>query len=75
MKKGWHYNIIEALDQPWKGYDEGNVGQYWGIFTTDRALKFQLAGEVELNKYWLYQMIAAIIIGALLTIFGLKIKE
>ena len=71
-EKGWHYNIIEALDQPWKGYDEGNVGQYWGIFTTDRALKFQLAGEVELNKYWLYQMIAAIIIGALLTIFGLK---
>ena len=71
-EKGWHYNIIEALDQPWKGYDEGNVGQYWGIFTTDRALKFQLAGEVELNKYWLYQMIAAIIIGALLTLFGLK---
>ena len=71
-EKGWHYNIIEALDQPWKGYDEGNVGQYWGIFTTDRALKFQLAGEVELNQYWFYQMIAAIIIGALLTLFGLK---
>lgn len=71
-EKGWHYNIIEALDQPWKGYDEGNVGQYWGIFSTSRALKFQLAGEVELNQYWLYQMIAAIIIGALLTIFGLK---
>ena len=64
-----------SIDQPWKGYDEGNVGQYWGIFTTDRALKFQLAGEVELNKYWLYQMIAAIIIGTLLTIFGLKIKS
>ena len=71
-EKGWHYNIIEALDQPWKGYDEGNVGQYWGIFSTSRALKFQLAGEVELNQYWLYQMIAAIIIGALLTLFGLK---
>lgn len=71
-EKGWHYNIVEAFDQPWKGYDEGNVGQYWGIFTTNRDLKFELAGEVELNRYWLYQMIAAIIIGTLLTIFGLK---
>lgn len=72
MEKGWDYNIIEAFDQPWKGYDEGNVGQYWGIFTSDRVLKFELAGDVELNKYWLYQMLAAIIIGTLLTIFGLK---
>lgn len=71
-KHGWHYNIIEAFDQPWKGYDEGNVGQYWGIFTTNRTLKFQLAGDVEVNEYWLYQMIAAIIIGALITFFGLR---
>ena len=72
QEKGWHYNIIEAFDQPWKGYDEGNVGQYWGIFDVDRKLKFQLAGAIELNQYWLYQMIAAILIGALLTIFGLR---
>ena len=71
-ERAWSYNIIEAFDQPWKGYDEGSVGQYWGIFTTDRTLKFQLDGQVELNQYWLYQMIAAIIIGALLTIFGLR---
>ena len=71
-EKKWHYNIIEAFDQPWKGYDEGNVGQYWGIFDTNRNLKFQLIGQVELNQYWLYQMLAAIIIGALLTIFGLR---
>jgi len=72
QKKDWHYNIIEAFDQPWKGYDEGSVGQHWGIFTSNRSLKFQLAGEIELNQYWLSQMIAAIIIGALLTIIGLR---
>ncbi|MFW3426640.1 glycosyltransferase family 2 protein [Aliarcobacter butzleri] len=69
---GWHYNIIEAFDQQWKGYDEGNVGQYWGIFTSDRALKFQLNGDIELNQYWLYQMIAATIIGAIITLLGLR---
>ena len=71
-QKGWSYNIVEAFDQQWKGYDEGNVGQYWGIFTSDRELKFYLSGDIELNQYWLYQMIAAIIIGALLTLNGLR---
>uniref|UniRef100_UPI0040483FD6 glycosyltransferase family 2 protein n=1 Tax=Aliarcobacter sp. TaxID=2321116 RepID=UPI0040483FD6 len=71
-EKNWSYNIIEAFDQPWKGYDEGNVGQYWGLFTSDRELKFYVNGDIELNQYWLYQMIAAIIIGALLTLYGLK---
>ena len=71
-ENGWSYNIVEAFDQQWKGYDEGNVGQYWGIFTSDRELKFYLSGDIELNQHWLYQMIAAIIIGALLTLNGLR---
>ena len=66
------YNIIEAFDQPWKGYDEGSVGQYWGIFDSDRKLKFYINGDIELNEYWFYQMLAAIFIGALLTLYGLK---
>lgn len=71
-ERNWSYNIVEAFDQPWKGYDEGNVGQYWGMFTSDREIKFSLSGDTVLNQYWFYQMIAAIIIGALLTIFGLR---
>ncbi|NLO17351.1 MAG: glycosyltransferase [Arcobacter butzleri] len=71
----WSYNIIEAFDQPWKGYEEGNVGQYWGIFNSNRELKFKLSGEVSINKNWLYQMIAAILIGAILTFFGLRNQE
>ncbi|MFY9090024.1 glycosyltransferase family 2 protein [Arcobacter aquimarinus] len=72
QENNWSYNIIEAFDQQWKGYDEGNVGQYWGIFTSDRTLKFYLSGDIEINENWLYQMIAAIIIGALITLYGLK---
>ena len=68
----WTYNIVEAFDQQWKGYDEGNVGQYWGIFTSDRKLKFHLSGDIELNSYWFYQMIAAMIIGAIITLYGLR---
>ncbi|QOG13326.1 glycosyltransferase [Arcobacter sp. FWKO B] len=72
-ENNWTYNIVEAFDQPWKGYEEGNVGQYWGIFDSQRNLKFSLSEEeIELNKNWFYQMVAAIIIGALLTISGLK---
>jgi exo-beta-1,3-glucanase (GH17 family) len=26
---GWHYNLIEAFDQPWKRASEGAVGGYW----------------------------------------------
>jgi len=31
-KQHIQYNLMEAFDQPWKGKDEGGVGQYWGIF-------------------------------------------
>lgn len=66
------YNIVEAFDQPWKGYEEGNVGQYWGIFDEDRKIKFYINGDIEVNEYWIYQMLAAILIGALLTLYGLR---
>lgn len=74
-KNDWSYNIIEAFDQPWKGYEEGNIGQYWGIFNADRELKFNLVGDVQINQFWFYQMISAIIIGALLTLLGLRHKK
>ena len=28
---GIRYNLIEAIDQPWKRPPEGTVGGYWGI--------------------------------------------
>jgi cellulose synthase/poly-beta-1,6-N-acetylglucosamine synthase-like glycosyltransferase len=72
-EKGWSYNIVEAFDQPWKGDDEGNVGQYWGLFNSEREQKFSFDSEVlHVNQYWPYQMVAAIFVGLLLTLFGLK---
>ncbi|SIR43416.1 glucan 1,3-beta-glucosidase [Aromatoleum tolulyticum] len=44
--KGWNYNLIEAIDQPWKRRLEGTVGGYWGMLGTDLSPKFPLAGPV-----------------------------
>lgn len=40
----WHYNIIEAVDQPWKRFLEGAVGGYWGIYDTNLNPKFSFSG-------------------------------
>lgn len=45
-EEGFNYNLLEAFDQPWKGVDEGSVGQYWGVFDANRKQKFELQGEV-----------------------------
>lgn len=66
------YNLLEAFDQPWKGVDEGSVGQYWGIFDANRNLKFELQGAVLVTPYWFMQMVAAVLIGAIFTFFGLR---
>jgi exo-beta-1,3-glucanase (GH17 family) len=49
---GWHYNLIEAFDQPWKREAEGAVGGYWGLFDADRQEKGVLAGPVSNLPYW-----------------------
>ena len=54
---GIDYSIVEAFDQPWKTF-EGSVGAYWGMFDTDRAPKFALAGSVE-TPNWVLKTVAA----------------
>ncbi|MDP9525201.1 glycoside hydrolase family 17 protein [Pseudomonas protegens] len=49
---GWHYNLIEAFDQPWKRASEGAVGGYWGLFDADRQDKGILAGPVSNLPDW-----------------------
>ncbi len=51
-QQGWHYNLIEAFDQPWKRGSEGAVGGYWGLFDADRQDKGVLAGPVSNLPYW-----------------------
>lgn len=75
QNKHIEYNILEAFDQPWKGKDEGGVGQYWGIFDANRNQKFELQGAVLVEPYWFMQMIIAVFLGALLTFFGLKNQQ
>lgn len=43
---GWQYNVIEAVDQPWKRELEGTVGGYWGLLDVDLQPKFALQGTV-----------------------------
>jgi glucan 1,3-beta-glucosidase len=43
----WDYNLIEAIDQPWKRQLEGTVGGYWGMLDAEGLQpKFPLAGAV-----------------------------
>jgi glucan 1,3-beta-glucosidase len=45
--RGWDYNLIEAIDQPWKRRLEGTVGGYWGMLDADALRpRFPLAGPV-----------------------------
>jgi len=47
---GIEYNIIEAIDQPWKTA-EGGVGPYWGLFDASRQAKFSWTGPITDPDY------------------------
>ena len=48
---GIEYNIVEAIDQPWKVF-EGSVGPYWGMFNAARQPKFAWTGPISDPGYW-----------------------
>jgi exo-beta-1,3-glucanase (GH17 family)/cellulose synthase/poly-beta-1,6-N-acetylglucosamine synthase-like glycosyltransferase len=48
---GIDYNIVEAIDQPWK-IEEGSVGPYWGMFDASRNPKFSWSGPVFHPEHW-----------------------
>ena len=47
QEHAWQYNLIEAIDQPWKRDLEGTVGGYWGIFDTELTPKFAFTGDIQ----------------------------
>ncbi|MBI5781075.1 MAG: beta-1,6-glucan synthase [Rhodocyclales bacterium] len=52
-RRGWQYNFIEAIDQPWKRWLEGTVGGHWGMLDTSLAPKFPLTGAIaERDAFW-----------------------
>jgi len=52
QRNGVRYNLIEALDQPWKRVLEGTVGGYWGLLDEERAVKWPLVGPVSEYPRW-----------------------
>jgi len=68
---GWHYNLIEAFDQPWKRASEGAVGGYWGLYDADRQDKGVLEGPVSNLHYWPQWLLAsALLMAATLLMAG-----
>jgi exo-beta-1,3-glucanase (GH17 family)/cellulose synthase/poly-beta-1,6-N-acetylglucosamine synthase-like glycosyltransferase len=70
---GMEYNIVEAIDQPWKFF-EGGVGPYWGILNADREPKFSWTGPVVDQAYWKLAGIA-LLIGILLSLPILRLAR
>ena len=63
---GLDYNVIEAIDQPWKTF-EGSVGTYWGIWDANLKQKFEWAGPVARADY-VQAAALAVLAGLLLSI-------
>ncbi len=74
-ENNWQYNIIEAIDQPWKRTLEGTVGGYWGIIAADLTSKFSLT-EVVAERHDAGCLLGAGLAGAFLFfVIALKLAE
>ena len=63
------YNFIEAFDQPWKRWQEGTAGGYWGLYNEDRTPKFSWTDPV--TDYPLWPLRAAISVALGIGVLGL----
>jgi exo-beta-1,3-glucanase (GH17 family)/cellulose synthase/poly-beta-1,6-N-acetylglucosamine synthase-like glycosyltransferase len=70
---GMDYNIVEAIDQPWKFF-EGGVGPYWGILDASREPKFAWTGPIVNENYWKLATIA-LLVGVLLSLPILRLTD
>jgi exo-beta-1,3-glucanase (GH17 family)/cellulose synthase/poly-beta-1,6-N-acetylglucosamine synthase-like glycosyltransferase len=70
---GMEYNIVEAIDQPWKFF-EGGVGPYWGILNAAREPKFSWTGPIVNPDYWKLATIA-VLVGILMSLPILRLAQ
>src|SRR5438105_2701453 len=70
---GMEYNIVEAIDQPWKFF-EGGVGPYWGILNAAREPKFSWTGPIVNPDYWKLAAIA-LLVGILMSLPILRLEQ
>jgi exo-beta-1,3-glucanase (GH17 family)/cellulose synthase/poly-beta-1,6-N-acetylglucosamine synthase-like glycosyltransferase len=62
------YYLMEAFDQPWKAYQEGAVGSYWGVYDVNRAPKFAFTAAIVRVPEW--HILAAISVAVALLVLG-----
>ncbi len=70
---GIDYNIVEAIDQPWKTA-EGGVGPYWGFLDASRQPKFSWTGPITDPDY-IKRASLAVLLGLLLSLPILAISR
>ncbi len=71
----WQYNIIEAIDQPWKRQLEGTVGGYWGVVSADLEPKFSLTGQVTERQDGLKPIYLGLVGALLFLVIALSLNE
>lgn len=63
------YYLMEAFDQPWKAYQEGAVGSYWGVYDVNRQPKFAFTAPIVRVPEW--HILAAASVAVALVVLGL----
>jgi glucan 1,3-beta-glucosidase len=62
-RDGFHVNLIEAFDQPWKRTLEGTVGGHWGLLDdASRAPKFAWGEPVSNHPHWRLQAMGGVVL-------------
>ena len=65
-REGYHVNVIEAFDQPWKRRLEGTVGGHWGLLdAVRREPKFAWGMALSNHPRWPLQAAAGILFAVL----------
>jgi glucan 1,3-beta-glucosidase len=75
-RAGFHVNLIEAFDQPWKRALEGTVGGHWGLFDANsRDFKFAWGAPVSSHQYWIWQALGGIAFAGLIFLAALRAQK
>lgn len=75
-REGFHVNLIEAFDQPWKRFLEGTVGGYWGLLDArTREFKFAWGQPVSNHPLWPWQAAGGVLVAALIFLSAGSIKR
>ncbi len=74
-KLGLRYNLIEAIDQPWKKGAEGTVGGFWGVLDRSREAKFPMTGPVSEWPRWPLALVFATVLSVATVLAGCRGRQ